>query len=543
MNLRDWLNNQTRKIGLTACGLFLLLALVPTECQGLIQVAPVDLDNSVHNTDATQTSERLNLADEEIESLISQLDSASYQQREHATATLARCGPQVLGKLAVHFFQSSSEAGWRINRILEGISRDDDEDVFLKSAAIIRVLFGSNDQKSRRKLQKLQTQRLLKQRQSAVMALAKVGFQVDAQGSPVLEEDPFAARPIPFAAREIFVEGRGRAVFVDGRIVSLTESDQPTSSFGTNPKTWKDPRSNPEDSLSRIETIIENDTDDNRDFLSGILPQGNIVLPPANLVFPKGKVDAKTKSLIAKLGPVSFVQFNGQEITPELIELVASNALQNIDFQNCTFAIDDLQSLPPNVASLSFAGNVPSSDKLFALMNKKYNLRFEGIKLNKALVSAIQSNNVQTLYLQKCRFENANLKAALMSRGLFHVSFSQCKIDVTTINQIRRKRPDLQITAVPQGFLGVQGGPDAIRTDEYVGCRISRVVADSGAEKAGMKAGDVVVEIDGQKIAEFEDLRLLVSQGREGDVLKVKVDRDGKKMDLSVTLSKADSFR
>ena len=59
---------------------------------------------------AAKPVERISLSDQEFETLLKQLDSSSFREREHATATLSRCGPEVLGKLAIHFFDSSSEA-------------------------------------------------------------------------------------------------------------------------------------------------------------------------------------------------------------------------------------------------------------------------------------------------------------------------------------------------------------------------------------------------------------------------------------------------
>lgn len=154
----------------------------------------------------------------------------------------------------------------------------------------------------------------------------------------------------------------------------------------------------------------------------------------------------------------------------------------------------------------------------------------------------IKSNKVQALHLRNCSFSDANLQAALVSRGLFSVTFSRCKISIPNINKVRRLRPDLTIVAEPEAFLGVQGPLD-VTTEKFSGCQISRVVPDSGAAESGMKAEDVVVEIDGQKISQFEDLRLLVSQGKAGDTLNLKVMRSGKPVDLKVTLGKLESFR
>lgn len=48
--------------------------------------------------------------------------------------------------------------------------------------------------------------------------------------------------------------------------------------------------------------------------------------------------------------------------------------------------------------------------------------------------------------------------------------------------------------------------------------------------------GDVIVAIDGQKVASQFDVSLIVNHHRPGDKVTVTVYRGGKKMDLPVTL-------
>jgi S1-C subfamily serine protease len=68
-------------------------------------------------------------------------------------------------------------------------------------------------------------------------------------------------------------------------------------------------------------------------------------------------------------------------------------------------------------------------------------------------------------------------------------------------------------------------------------CLISDVVPNSGAQRAGIKIGDVIEKIDGQKIETFDDLKLHVAQHRAGDKLSVTVNRNGKQVKLEVQLA------
>ena len=69
-----------------------------------------------------------------------------------------------------------------------------------------------------------------------------------------------------------------------------------------------------------------------------------------------------------------------------------------------------------------------------------------------------------------------------------------------------------------------------LRTTE---ARVGEVIADMPASRAGIKPGDMIVEIDGGKIASFTDMQRVVSMstGRE---LQIVVERDGKRIPLKI---------
>lgn len=61
--------------------------------------------------------------------------------------------------------------------------------------------------------------------------------------------------------------------------------------------------------------------------------------------------------------------------------------------------------------------------------------------------------------------------------------------------------------------------------------QVDAVVAGSPAERAGIQAGDVIVEIGGRRIVGFNDLQRIVSSSAE-DRLSVVVERDGRLLEL-----------
>jgi S1-C subfamily serine protease len=60
--------------------------------------------------------------------------------------------------------------------------------------------------------------------------------------------------------------------------------------------------------------------------------------------------------------------------------------------------------------------------------------------------------------------------------------------------------------------------------------------ADSPADKAGLKVNDIVLEINGKAISGQGALIAVVRDSAPGDVIKIKVERDGAVKDLTATL-------
>jgi len=68
------------------------------------------------------------------------------------------------------------------------------------------------------------------------------------------------------------------------------------------------------------------------------------------------------------------------------------------------------------------------------------------------------------------------------------------------------------------------------------GALVSGLKPDAPAAKAGLKNGDVILELNGQPVESANDLRLRISQTAPGSSVRLEVSRDGKTQDMSVTL-------
>ncbi|MDY6896125.1 MAG: PDZ domain-containing protein, partial [Thermotogota bacterium] len=68
------------------------------------------------------------------------------------------------------------------------------------------------------------------------------------------------------------------------------------------------------------------------------------------------------------------------------------------------------------------------------------------------------------------------------------------------------------------------------------GAYIQDLVPGGAAEKAGIKVNDVIVEVNGKKIENMDDLTSLISTYPAGTTVEVVVDRFGEKITFNVTL-------
>ena len=80
-------------------------------------------------------------------------------------------------------------------------------------------------------------------------------------------------------------------------------------------------------------------------------------------------------------------------------------------------------------------------------------------------------------------------------------------------------------------YFGVKNGEGAL---------ITEVEKESPAEKAGLKAGDVIVQVDNEKVSGSDDVRQILSDKEKGDEVSLKVIRDKRPKDFSVTLDETE---
>ena len=102
----------------------------------------------------------------------------------------------------------------------------------------------------------------------------------------------------------------------------------------------------------------------------------------------------------------------------------------------------------------------------------------------------------------------------------------------------------MQFGNVQRGVLGIEGGElnsnyaKEIGVKETQGFYINKVTKNSGAEKAGLRKGDIIIQLDDKKIIGFAELTAYINTKRPNDIVQVRIIRDEKDSIIPVKLSK-----
>ena len=133
------------------------------------------------------------------------------------------------------------------------------------------------------------------------------------------------------------------------------------------------------------------------------------------------------------------------------------------------------------------------------------------IGINSAIASAQNIGFAIKINIAKQLIDDFQKSGGKISRPQLGIRYTHVSRDVAILNE------------VPEG--------------EYV----REVVSGSGADKAGVKVGDIVTHMDGQKLTEENSLAGIIRSKKVGEEIKIRIYRDGKTIDLSVTLHEAPS--
>lgn len=147
--------------------------------------------------------------------------------------------------------------------------------------------------------------------------------------------------------------------------------------------------------------------------------------------------------------------------------------------------------------------------------------------------------------LVNTRGELVGINTAITSETGSYVGYSFA----VPSNNARKVIEDiLEYGNVQRGILGIQVGnispqvAEKYGINETEGVFVGGIEKGSGADKGGIKEGDIIKQLDGIRVTKFADLAGYLGSKRPNDVVEVTVLRNGNEKTIPVTLVKLETF-
>jgi S1-C subfamily serine protease len=170
-----------------------------------------------------------------------------------------------------------------------------------------------------------------------------------------------------------------------------------------------------------------------------------------------------------------------------------------------------------------------------------------GTLVNDGIVSALDRENGRAFQLD-ARIGNSTLGAPIVNMsgvlvGMVtlhnHATFGQASgvSYAAYIDGVREAYDVMKegkfIKRPPSPFMGVSAQK---KWPDKPGLEVGNVIAGSGAEMAGIRLNDVIIQVEGKDMNEVEDLLKVIGEHKVGDTLKVKLLRGEEEKEVEVTL-------
>ena len=151
---------------------------------------------------------------------------------------------------------------------------------------------------------------------------------------------------------------------------------------------------------------------------------------------------------------------------------------------------------------------------------------------------ALLNSNGAVVGINSAKYSAAVTSTSASIEGMgFAIPISDVKELITSLMNGEEDKSD--------GTIGVEGYMITEEQSESygmpVGFYISKIIENSGADKAGLEIGNIITGIDGDKVNNFNDLRDVIYSKKKGDKVKLTISytsgRSYKEKEVEVTLS------
>ena len=240
--------------------------------------------------------------------------------------------------------------------------------------------------------------------------------------------------------------------------------------------------------------------------------------------------------------------YNGEEYDATLVGCDQSNDI--------AFLKIDAEGLTPVV--LGDSDNLNVGDQVVAIGNPLGELTFS---LTTGAISALNrevtlsSNVTMDLIQTDCAINSGNSGGALFNLygeviGITNAKYSssssgsEASIDnigfAIPMNHVKNiVKSIIETGSITKPYIGVTVTAVSSEAQAYglpTGAAVRSVEEDSPAAKGGLEANDIITEVNGTAITSSSDLVSYVGEQAPGDELKLKVYRQGKTLDITVTI-------
>ncbi len=240
--------------------------------------------------------------------------------------------------------------------------------------------------------------------------------------------------------------------------------------------------------------------------------------------------------------------YNGEEYDATLVGCDQSNDIAVLKI--------DVEGLTPAV--LGDSDNLNVGDQVVAIGNPLGELTFS---LTTGAVSALNrevtlsSNVTMDLIQTDCAINSGNSGGALFNLygeviGITNAKYSssssgsEASIDnigfAIPMNHVKNiVKSIIETGSITKPYIGVTVTAVSSEAQAYglpTGAAVRSVEEDSPAAKGGLEANDIITEVNGTAITSNSDLVSYVGEQAPGDELKLKVYRQGKTLDITVTI-------
>ena len=490
---------------------------------------------------------------DELQRWIQELEDSDFATREYAIERIVAMGPDAVEEMSKLLIDGSPESSWRAKRTLERIASAHGGDTMLRVAALLSVKF------SKFKYDSFQSKWKTQRRATVVKRLREKGVRLTVQ-----QQFNGLNGPNIVWNQAMLIDQPALVALGNPVVLPQPSYPRPEGNVSKTPGKDEDDRGNSKtDRLleqfeqltleDKFQQILSNDSSQNRILVRQIEQSRESVkaakasnafvshqrqlVEQASLVIDQGFTGDETDFQDLDALSIQSVTFAGIKVSPTLLNAISEHQPRSLIFESCEFEgdgesveIDRLNS-QANVSVAFVKIDEPTRILKSLGMSAIFHLSIQGGRFDESTAAEMVKFpklswiNLSGLSINEDCFESLGQISKLNA-----LTLNDCQVNLEDIRKFQSSHPNVQITYSASAFLGV-GCKD--NGDEV---KVTQVVPGSAASQAGVKIGDWIQAVESQPIRKFDELRLLISQHRPGDQVRLSIKRGEEDLKLTARL-------